>query len=91
MFYVISYDIPDDKRRLRLAKTLLDYGTRVQYSVFECLLEPMDLSELEEKIKTIIRLEEDRVRIYNMCAACQKGIVLLGEGRITEDPDVYIV
>ena len=37
---VVSYDIPDDRRRLRLANTLKDFGIRVQYSVFECRLEP---------------------------------------------------
>jgi len=36
---VVAYDIIDDKRRNRVAKTMEDYGTRVQYSVFECVLE----------------------------------------------------
>ncbi|MEW6376162.1 MAG: CRISPR-associated endonuclease Cas2, partial [Thermodesulfobacteriota bacterium] len=39
MFYVVSYDIPDDQRRIKIAKILEDFGDRVQYSVFECLLE----------------------------------------------------
>ena len=38
MFYVISYDIPDDRRRGQLAKVLKGFGTRVQYSVFEAHL-----------------------------------------------------
>jgi CRISPR-associated protein Cas2 len=37
-FVVVSYDITDDKRRVRMAKTLLGYGQRVQYSVFEAHL-----------------------------------------------------
>jgi CRISPR-associated protein Cas2 len=36
--YVISYDIPDDKRRKKIADLLEGYGQRVQYSVFECQL-----------------------------------------------------
>ncbi|GAH67947.1 unnamed protein product, partial [marine sediment metagenome] len=32
MFYIISYDIPDDKRRQEIAKILLNFGDRVQYS-----------------------------------------------------------
>ena len=36
MFYVVSYDIVDDARRTRVHATLKDYGTPVQYSVFEC-------------------------------------------------------
>ena len=39
MFYLVSYDIPDTKRRTKLAKTLEDFGDRVQYSVFECILD----------------------------------------------------
>ena len=39
MFYVVSYDISDDRRRLNLVKTLLDFGAMVQYSVFECLMD----------------------------------------------------
>ena len=38
VFYVISYDIPDDRRRNQLAKVLKGFGTRVQYSVFEAHL-----------------------------------------------------
>lgn len=32
--YLIAYDIPDDRRRTRVAKKLLEYGDRIQYSVF---------------------------------------------------------
>ena len=39
MFYIVSYDMPDDKKRLKMANTLLDFGTRVQYSVFECIMD----------------------------------------------------
>ena len=46
-FYLISYDISNDKRRLKVMKALEDYGTRVQYSVFECWLRPQDLKSLK--------------------------------------------
>ena len=39
MFVVVAYDIPDDRRRTRVAKVLEDYGDRVQYSVFEMNLD----------------------------------------------------
>lgn len=38
LFYVICYDIPDDKRRKKISDLLEVYGSRVQYSVFECVL-----------------------------------------------------
>lgn len=39
MFYLVSYDIPETRRRTKLAKILEDFGDRVQYSVFECILD----------------------------------------------------
>ena len=53
MFIVVAYDIIDDKRRNRVAKTMEDYGTRVQYSVFECVLEEEYLTEMVDTLKTI--------------------------------------
>ncbi|RKY67547.1 MAG: CRISPR-associated endonuclease Cas2 [Candidatus Latescibacterota bacterium] len=50
MFIVVSYDIVDDKTRNKIAKTLLDYGTRVQYSVFECVLTKEQLHRLEQEL-----------------------------------------
>jgi len=42
MYVVISYDIPEDKRRTKIHKTLKSYGQWMQYSVFEC-----DLTETQ--------------------------------------------
>jgi CRISPR-associated endonuclease Cas2 len=44
---LVSYDIPDDRRRTKLAHTLKDFGQRVQYSVFECLLTADQVAHLE--------------------------------------------
>lgn len=44
--YVISYDISNDRRRNKIAKILLDYGRRVQYSVFECEMNQKSFKEL---------------------------------------------
>jgi CRISPR-associated protein Cas2 len=91
MFYLVTYDIPDDNRRLRLAKALKDFGERVQYSVFECLLEEKLATAMLERIKKEIVEEEDRVRVYQLCEACTKTVKIFGEGVLTEDPEVYIV
>lgn len=64
MFVVISYDIPDDKRRNEVFKTLKDYGAHVQYSVFECDLKPEVFRKLRQELKEIINKEEDNVRFY---------------------------
>jgi CRISPR-associated protein Cas2 len=64
MFVIVSYDIPDDKRRSQVMKTLKDYGAHVQYSVFECELKPEIYRRLQEQLQEIINKEEDNVRFY---------------------------
>ncbi|MEA3386550.1 MAG: CRISPR-associated endonuclease Cas2 [Thermodesulfobacteriota bacterium] len=91
MFYIISYDIPDDRRRTKLAKTLLDFGDRVQYSVFEAKLDKKLLDKLVQKLIEIIEESEDSIRIYPLCAACETGISILGQGKIMKEKDVYIL
>ena len=71
MFYLVSYDIPDDKRRTKLAKTIKDFGDRVQYSVFECILDKNLLDKMADRIDKIIVEKEDSVRIYCLCANCE--------------------
>lgn len=91
MFYIISYDIPDDKRRNKVAQSLENYGTRVQYSVFECVLETVKLKELSEEIKSILNFEEDSLRIYSLCSTCLHRAEIVGIGEITKDAEVYVV
>jgi len=91
MFVVVSYDIVDDKRRNKVANTLKNYGTRVQYSVFECLLKMEYLNRLIRDLRSIINESEDTVRIYNLCRSCVEKTRVYGKGKITEDHDVFIV
>jgi len=91
MFIVISYDIVDDKRRLKVAKQLENYGNRVQYSVFEALLEEDKLGEMSNAVLSIIEKQEDSLRIYRLCEGCFKKIKLYGTGEISKDEDFYIV
>jgi len=91
MFYIVSYDVPDDKRRLKVMNTLLDFGTRVQYSVFECIINDDRLLEkMTAKLKKIVS-DEDSVRIYTLCGKCEKVVIVLGRGDITKDENVYIL
>lgn len=91
MFVVVSYDVADDRRRLRIANTLLDFGARVQFSVFECRLDPPELARLRERLLPLLDPTADRLRIYRLCAACVAVVELHGEGKITDNPDVLIV
>jgi len=91
MFVVVSYDIVNDKRRNKVADTLKNYGSRVQYSVFECLVDFDYLNRLTNELCKIIEKKEDTVRIYKLCRSCVKNIEAYGKGEITEDRDVFIV
>ena len=91
MFYVVTYDIPDNPRRLKLAKVLKDFGERVQLSVFECILDDKLFERMMGRIGETIEAEEDRVRVYQVCEGCRKEVKIFGQGTLTEDPEVYIV
>jgi len=88
---LVSYDIPDDRRRTRLAHALKDFGERVQYSVFECRLKEEQLNRLRTRVAALIEAAEDSVRIYRLCAECAARLEIQGLGPSTEDPNVYVL
>jgi CRISPR-associated protein Cas2 len=69
-FILIVYDISNDRRRTRLHDVLLNYGTPVQYSVFECLLKPADIAQMRKAVRRVIRPRTDQVRYYFLCKDC---------------------
>lgn len=89
MLILVSYDVPDDRRRTRLAKALKDFGTRVQWSVFECQLKEEQVERLRERVLREILLAEDSVRIYRFCLDCGEKLEIHGLGVPTRDPEDY--
>jgi CRISPR-associated protein Cas2 len=90
-FYVIVYDIPDDKRRTKIAKALEALGERAQYSVFEVYLTPPEMDALEKKLKKMMKENEDAVRIYLLCGTCRERVHSLGQGQVSAPPGLVIV
>lgn len=91
-FILVAYDISNDKRRTKLHNTLLNFGTPVQYSVFECLLDEKGEREMRQSIKRVIRPRKDHVRIYPLCANCLGRIETTpGHDVLTELPPATIV
>lgn len=78
VYVIVSYDIPNDRRRTRLHKALKDYGIWVQYSLFECKIREQDLVRLRDRIESVINASEDRVSIYRVCADCLKRVERIG-------------
>ena len=91
MFYVISYDIPDDGRRTQLAKTLKGFGTRVQYSVFEAHLTHSQFDQMKRAVANIIDLDKDSVRYYALCNACVGRVEVPAVGDVTSEPKTIVV
>ena len=91
MLFVIAYDVPDDARRTRIADLLKDYGRRVQYSVFEALLEPELLRQMYDRLLAVVDAAEDSVRLYALCADCAGKVEVMGLGERTEESDVFVV
>jgi CRISPR-associated protein Cas2 len=75
--YVIAYDVEDDGRRAKLARLLLDYGDRVQRSVYEAILTAEELKEVLEEVAKYVS-DKDSLRAYPLCAACSEKVVALG-------------
>lgn len=90
MFHVVSYDISDDRKRNRAAKILLDYGKRVQFSVFECVLDNEQLGKLVSRLRGLVS-GEDSVRVYSLCSGCEKRVEVIGSGAVTKDENVIIL
>ena len=90
-FYLVTYDVPDDRRRLKIARYLESIGERVQYSVFEAYLNSKELEKLLKRMQKIMDAEEDSLRIYLLCAICRPKVRSLGVGKVTEPPQVIIV
>lgn len=69
MFVLITYDVnitsPHGEKRLRnVARVCLNYGKRVQNSVFECILTEAQFVVLRDQLKGIIDSDQDSIRFY---------------------------
>ncbi len=91
LLYVVSYDIPNDRRRGRVHSILTGFGTWVQFSVFECFLDRKQRLKLEARLLKEIHEREDTVRIYCLCAACLSKVEVLGRGDVPREEAVYLL
>lgn len=82
MVYFISYDIANPKRLVKVAKTLENFGIRIQYSFFECEMEKEKCNILRDELLKLMNLKEDSLRIYPLCEDCLRKTSNLGEGNI---------
>ena len=91
MFVVVSYDVVDDRKRTRMAKTLKNFGERVQKSVFECRVDDQQFIRMKQSLEKIMDMNEDSVRFYFLCKGCVERIEISGWGTVVEDQNLIIV
>jgi CRISPR-associated protein Cas2 len=89
MLIVVSYDLESDRNRQKLAKTLQNFGPRVQKSVFEADVTPPELERLVDKLGQVTLGKEDSIRLYHLCEACVPKVRIWGIGKVTKDKEVY--
>ena len=92
--YLVCYDVRDDKRLRRVFKTCKDYGDHLQYSVFECDLNPMEKARLEAALAALIKHDEDQVLFVSLGPAEGRGervITALGLPYVAVDTPCFVV
>lgn len=95
MMVLITYDVNTEsaagRRRLRLvAKQCVNYGQRVQNSVFECVMDTAKLHIVRDKLLKIIDINQDSLRFYFLGENYQSKVEHYGT-RPSYDPEGVMV
>ena len=96
MRMLICYDVetatPAGKKRLtRIAKACLNYGQRVQNSVFECTVYPEQWEKLKAKLTELYNPEKDSLRFYYLGSNWKRRVEHLGTKKIVDLEEPMIV
>lgn len=89
MMILITYDVNTEtaagKKRLRkVAKECINYGQRVQYSVFECVLDEAQFRAVKHKLEKIIDNSVDSLRFYRLGNNYKKNIEHIGAKQVSD-------
>ncbi len=96
MMVLVSYDVatsdPGGARRLRrVAKVCQNYGQRVQFSVFECMVDPAQWTRLRQSLIDEIDMEADSLRFYFLGANWRKRVEHVGAKEALDQEGPLIV
>lgn len=95
MMVLVTYDVRTEsdggQRRLRrVAKLCQDYGQRVQYSVFECLVDPAQWAVLRQSLIDEIDDQQDSLRFYFLGANWKRRVEHVGS-KPAYDPEGTLI
>jgi len=85
MNYIIAYDIPDDKKRTKIAKYLEKNGIRVQKSVFFIDTNKTKLKKILMVLSKINK-KNGTIHCFSLCKNCSRRALFIGETK----PEVWI-
>ena len=91
MNMIVAYDIANPKRLNKVAGVLLDYGVRVQKSIFELAINDKVFTEMKARIESVIVREEDGVKYFPVCEKCAGTLEIIGQGQFTDPDQEYCV
>lgn len=96
MYMLITYDVDttskEGARRLRhVAKACMDYGQRVQNSVFECEVTEVQYCLLKERIRNLIDMSLDSIRFYILSKNANKRVEVIGVETAYKINDTLII
>lgn len=96
MMILVTYDVNTEtkagKTRLRkVAKMCMNYGQRVQNSVFECLLDASQYVEFRARLEEIINPEKDSLRFYKLGNNYKNRVEHVGTHPDISQDDILIV
>jgi len=91
--YLVCYDITQAKRLRRVFKICKDFGNHLQYSVFECDLNPTEKAGMEQALGEVLKHDEDQVLFVSLGPAQGRGdrvITALGLAYSRLDAPCYV-
>ncbi len=96
MFVLVSYDVKTsdtggNKRLRRVAKACKDYGQRVQYSVFECVIDPAQWTVLRQRLLDEIDPMSDSLRFYFLGSNWHKKVEHVGAKKAIDMEGILLV
>ena len=96
MLVLVTYDVSTEtvegRRRLRqAAKVCLNFGQRVQKSVFECKVDQAGFETLQRKLLKVIDENEDNLRFYRLTEPLEKNVLEFGKFRAKDFDGPLIV
>jgi len=81
--YLVCYDIRHEKRLRQVFKVMKGYGEHWQYSIFFCVLKPIDRVRMQGDLEEVMNLKEDQVLIVDLGenqASARAATTVLGQG-----------